>query len=168
MSDALVEAPTLSPAFGVLDGTALVMGRIAGENAAAAAVLQVTAVPTPAELDRAVSVYDSTHFDPLETLTDHFYTVLAELHVQTRAWERAAPSDELMSPEIMAGLWRDAVDACKERGDDVTDAYGRSLRLHHLPGDLLALTAPHEVVLDGARLPEDVENWTAWVHEEQP
>ncbi len=168
MSDALVEAPTLSPAFGVLDGTALVMGRIRGENAAAAAVLRVTDVPTPAELDREVSVYDSTRFDPVEELTDRFYTVLAELHVQTRQWERDAAEGEQMSPKIMAGLWGDALDACRARGEDVTDAYGRPLRLHRLPGDLLAMTDPHEVVLDGGRLPEDVENWTAWVHKEQP
>ncbi|MFT5683992.1 MAG: hypothetical protein ACI8RZ_004927, partial [Myxococcota bacterium] len=168
MSDALVEAPTLSPAFGVLDGTALVMGRIKGVNAAAAAVLRVTAVPTPAELDREVSVYDTTHFDPVEELTDRFYTVLAELHVQTRQWERTAEPDLQMSPKIMAGLWGDALDACKDRDEDTTDAYGRPLRLHRLPGDLLTMTDPHAVVLDGARLPEDVENWTAWVHKEQP
>ena len=168
MSEELIEAPTLSPAFGVLDGTALVMGRIRGENAAAAAVLKVTDVPTPAELDRAVSVYDTTHFDPVEELTDHFYTVLAELHVQTRKWEREEAEDAQMSPEIMAGLWNTALKACRERNEDITDAFGRPLRLHRLPGDLLAMTDPHEVVLDGARLPEDVENWIQWVHQEQP
>ncbi len=168
MSDVMIDAPTLSPAFGVLDGTALVMGRIQGENAAAAAVLRVTDVPTPAELDREVSVYDSTHFDPVEELTDRFYTVLAELHVQTRQWERDAAEDAQMSPKIMAGLWSDALEACEARDESVRDAYGRPLRLHRLPGDLLTMTDPHAVVLDGARLPEDVENWTAWVHKEQP
>jgi hypothetical protein len=168
MSDTLIEAPTLSPAFGVLDGTALVMGRIQGENAAAAAVLKVTAVPTPAELDRPVSITDHSRFDPVEDLTDHFYTVLAELHVQARSWEHAAAKDEQMSPAIMAGLWDDALKACEERDEDVTDAFGRPLRLHRLPSDLLAMTAPHEVVLDGTRLPEDVENWNAWIAEEQP
>ena len=47
-------------------------------------------------------------------------------------------------------------------------AYGRPLRLYRLPADLLALTDPHAVVATGTRLPEDVENWSAWVAKEKP
>lgn len=168
MSDVMIDTPTLAPAFGILDGTALVMGHIQGENAAAAAVLRVTDVPAPAALDRKVSINDRTHFDPVEELTDRFYTVLTELHLQTRQWEHTAAEEEQMSPEIMADLWASARAACEAREEDVRDAYGRPLRLHRLPGDLLSLTDPHAVVLDGSRLPEDVENWTAWVRKEQP
>jgi len=68
----------------------------------------------------------------------------------------------------MAGLWARALDACEARNEPVTDAYGRRLRLHQLPADLLALTDPRAVVVDSTRLPEDIVNWPAWVAEEQP
>jgi len=68
----------------------------------------------------------------------------------------------------MAGLWKQALIACGKRGEPVTDAYGRKLRLGRLPADLLALTDPRAVVVVGTRLPEDVENWAAWVAKEKP
>jgi hypothetical protein len=34
--------------------------------------------------------------------------------------------------------------------------------------DLLALTEPRQVVIDGTRLPEDSENWNLWVAKEKP
>jgi hypothetical protein len=155
-------------AFGALDAQALTLGRIRGANAAEATILRVESIPSPEEMD--VLLYESaeTRFDPIEELTDHFYIVLAELHLQTRAWEKAAAKGETMSPKIMSGLWSRALDACKKRGQDVTDAYKRPLRLHWLPSDLLALTAPRQVVADATRLPEDVENWQAWVAKERP
>ena len=52
-----------------------------------------------------VSARATSHFDPVEDLTDHFYTVLAELHVQARAWEASAPQAEKMHPATMARLW---------------------------------------------------------------
>ena len=73
-----------------------------------------------------------------------------------------------MTPATMAGLWRDAVAACTARGDRVDDAYGRPLRLSRLPPDLLSLTDPRAVVVVATRLPEDVENWPAWVARERP
>jgi len=166
MADALILAPDALPAFAGLDSQALVMGRIQGENAAQAMVMRVNAVPTLPERDRPVSGINRLGFDPIEDLTDSFYTVLAELHTQTRAWERSAPEDEQVTNEIMAELWAKALDTCATRGDSVSDAYGRRLQLQWLPSDLLAQAAPHEVVLDGTRLPEDVENWIDWVHEE--
>jgi len=54
------------------------------------------------------------------------------------------------------------------KGEKVTDAYGRRLRLSMLPGDLLALTDPHAVVVVGTRLREDTENWSVWVAKEKP
>lgn len=155
-------------AFGALDAQALTLGRIRGANAAEATILRVESIPSPGEVD--VLLYESaeTKFDPIEELTDHFYIVLAQLHVQTRAWEKSAAKGETMSPKKMAALWKEALDACKKRGQDVTDAYKRPLRLHWLPSDLLALTAPRQVVADATRLPEDVENWQAWVAKERP
>lgn len=155
-------------AFGVLDGQALTLGRIRGRYAAEATVLRVATVPRPAELDAAVNATASTVFDPNTEVTDRFYTVLAELHRRARGWEKAAPAREQMTPTRMAELWTQALAACSKRGEKVTDAFGRTLRLHRLPGDLLALTDPRQVVAIGTRLPEDVENWAEWVARRKP
>lgn len=161
------QVETASPAFGVLDGQALTLGRIQGANAAAATVLRVSTIPAPADLDAVVHASASSRFDALEELTDHFYTVLGELYVQARLWEKAAPAGEKMKPETMVKLWQKALDACKKRGERIDDAYGRTLKLRRLPSDLLALTAPHAVIT-GTRLTEDVENWEAWVRRKRP
>jgi hypothetical protein len=160
-------AETTSPAFDVLDAQALTAGRIRGANAQAATVLRVGAIPAPAELDAVVSAAARSTFDPIAELTDRFYVVLAELYVQARAWEASAPASETMRPATMARLWKQALAACKRRGERVDDAYGRELRLRVLPADLLALTDPH-VVITGTRLPEDIEPWAAWVAQERP
>ena len=68
----------------------------------------------------------------------------------------------------MARLWRQAVSACVEDKRPAKDAWGRPLRLSWLPEDLLAMTDPREVVVDGTRLPEDVDNWSTWVRKERP
>lgn len=159
---------TRSPAFGVLDGQALTLGRIRGANAAAATVLRVSATPTPPELDAVVNGRAESAFDPIEELTDRFYVVLAELHAQVRSWEAKAPAGEKMAPAKIASLWGAAIAACKARGQRVDDAYGRTLRLSRLPQDLLSLVDPRAVVVVATRLPEDVENWPAWVARERP
>lgn len=155
-------------AFDVLDASALAMGRIRGANAAAATVLRVSSVPAYVDLDAAINANAAGAFDPVEPLTDHFYAVLSELHEAVRHWEEHAPEGEQMSPQIMAQLWKTALDASEKKDLPVTDAFGRRLRLHRLPSDLLALTDPRSVVVNGTRLPEDVENWSAWVKGEQP
>lgn len=154
---------TSAPAFGVLDGQALTQGRVRGAAAAAATVLRVTSIPRPPQLDAVVRAVGETTFDPIAELTDSLYHVLAELHVQVRTWERTAPAGELMRPKKMAALWEAALAACAARGEPVTDAFGRRLRLQRLPRDLLALTDPRVVVAIGTRLPEDVEDWISWV-----
>lgn len=154
---------TTSPAFGVLDGQALALGRIRGANAAAATVLRVGATPRPPELDATVSAYAASDFDPIAELTDNFYNVLAELHAQVRAWEQSAPPNEQMKPPTMEKLWKQALDACAKRGEPVVDGWGRRLRLSRLPEDLLMLTDPRVVVAVGTRLPEDVESWVDYV-----
>ncbi len=162
------QVTTSEPAFGLLDGQALTLGRIRGVNASAATVLRVSAIPTPPELDAVITATATTMFDPVEELTDNFYTVLAELHTQARAWEKSAPAAEKMKPPAMAKLWKQALAACKARGEKTVDAYGRELRLSMLPSDLLSLTDPRAVIVVGTRLPEDVENWAAWVMKEKP
>jgi hypothetical protein len=168
MSRLQPQVGTSTPAFGTLDGQALALGRIRGANAAAATVLRVTTIPAPPELDAVVNASTSTHFDPVEELTDHFYVVLAELHDQARAWEASAPKNQKMHPRAMAQLWTKALAAVARKGGHVDDAYGRRLRLSLLPPDLLALVDPRVVIVEGTRLPEDVENWAAWVAKEKP
>jgi len=159
---------TSSPAFGMLDGQALSLGRIRGANAAAATVLRVTSIPKPPELDAVVDARARSKFDPVEELTDHFYLVLAELHTQARQWEAKAPASDKMRPPTMVRLWQQALDACAARGEAITDAYGRRLTLSRLPADLLSLTDPRAVVVVGTRLPEDFDNWAQFVAEEKP
>ncbi|MGI5865881.1 MAG: hypothetical protein ACOX6T_28015, partial [Myxococcales bacterium] len=157
-----------SPAFGALDAQALTMGRIRGLNAVEATILKVSTLPTRAEIDTFVYSHASGVFDPIEELTDRFYLVLGELHAQVRAWEQEGPKGEVMQPALMAKMWDRALAACEKRGQPVRDAYGRKLRLSRLLPDLLALVEPRAVVLDGLRLPEDTENWAAWVAKEEP
>lgn len=157
-------------AFGGIDAQALSMGRVRGKNAAAATLLKVTNLPPAAAVETPVSASGQTYFDPLEGLTDHFYAVLSELHRQTRDWETQAPEAEKMTPKKMTELWGQALDAV-EAGPDKTaarDAWGRRLRLHRLPLDLLSLTEPRQVVVAGTRLPEDTENWNSYVQKEKP
>jgi hypothetical protein len=158
---------TSAPAFGLLDGQALALGRIQGANAAAATVLRVSSIPGPAELDAVVNTSAESPFDALAELTDPFYTALGELYVQARIWEATAPAAEKMKPETMVKLWDKALAACEKRGERVDDAFGRRLKLRRLPPDLLTLTAP-TAVISGTRLPEDVENWAAWVARRRP
>ena len=153
---------------GALDGQALVLGRIRGANAAAATVLRVAEIPKAPELDAVVSASADTPFDEIGELTDHFYLVLAELHVQARAWEQSAPPPEKLVPATLARLWNQALDAVAAKHQPNDDAYGRRLRLSLLPRDLLELTDPRAVIVVGTRLPEDVENWPAWVSKEKP
>ena len=131
-------------------------------------MLRVSEIPKPPELDAVVNAAARSVFDPVVELTDNFYLVLAELHAQARQWEVRAPPAEKMQPATMAALWGKALEACERRGERVVDAYGRRLRLSRLPADLLALTDPRAVVVVGTRLPEDVENWAAWVARERP
>jgi hypothetical protein len=162
-------APTVdAPAFGVLDGVALAMGRIRGANAASAALLRVSGVPQRAQVETPLTVSAESTFDPEVELTEPFYRVLAELTAQVRSWEQSAPEGETLGPPEMARLWGQALAACEKRGEAVTDAYGRKLKLSRLPPELLAFTDPRAVVVDGTRLPEDVENWGEWVAREAP
>lgn len=167
--DSLRVAPRMNGmAFGVLDGQALALGRVQGANAAAATVLRVARAPAPEAIDRPIDAQAEAMFDPVAPLTDAFYRALGRHYTRVRAWEREAAEAERMRPATMARLWGETLDAMAASGTPATDAYGRRLRLGDLPNDLLALVDPRVVVVDGTRLPEDVENWTQWVREERP
>lgn len=150
-------------AFDVLDATALTLGRVRGKNAAAATVLLVSQVPTPAELDVSVNTTAQTTFDPLAPLADRFYTVLEALYLEVREFEKTAPKTEKLTPKKMMALWDRALAGAKKKGAVVTDAFGRPLTLTVLPDELVALTDPRVVVADGTRLPEDIEAWVRFV-----
>ncbi len=162
------QAQVSSPAFDALDAQALSMGRIRGAHAATATVLRVSQLPPLEPPDQPVSSHGEGAFDAVAELTDRFYVVLAELHREARSWEEKAPQAEKMRPETLAKLWDAALTATEAKGQSTADAFGRRLRLSQLPPDLLALTDPREVVVEGTRLPEDIENWAAWVAREKP
>ena len=168
LDDLRAAVETDAAAFGALDGQALAMGRVRGPHAAAATVLRVSRVPVAEDLETPVSAYSDARFDPVPVLTDRFYAVLTALHARVRVWETTAPQGEQMTPAAMAGFWREARAAVEAEGGHATDAFGRPLRLSMLPADLLALTDPRQVVVDGTRLPEDVERWDRFVAEEDP
>lgn len=155
-------------AFGVLDAEALVLGRIRGANATAATLARINAIPSAPQVEGFTSVAGETVFDPNETQVDRFYVVLGELNAQVRAWESSAPPTEKLTPRTLASLWNKSLDALEKKKESVNDAWGRRLRLHRLPYDLLTLTEPRQLVADGTRLPEDLENWQQWVAKEKP
>ena len=160
--------PAAGAPFGGIDAQALALGRVRGANAAAATLLRVSSLPPPPELEAAVAVNGQTTFDSNAVLVDRFYVVLGELANEVRRWETSAPPSEKMSPKTMASLWDAALAAVERRKESTRDAWGRRLRLHRLPADLLALTEPRALVINGTRLPEDVQNWAQWVAKEKP
>jgi hypothetical protein len=159
-----VRAASDAPAFGVLDARALQTGQIAGDNAAQAAVLRVTSLPTvPPGADRVSIAETRGGFTPDAELADAFYTLYGHARAEVRAWAEKAPADEVLTAETMVKLWEAALAAHR-----TTDPFGRPLHLSALPADLLALTDPRFMASDGARLPEDVENWPVYVSSEAP
>ena len=156
-----------APAFGALEATALVEGRVRGAQAREAVVHLVTSLPPLQATEATVYASGTTTYDPLPPLVERFYATLSDLHARVRAWEASAPKDERMTPAKMVVLWGEVLDARAQKGDPVVDAFGRRLELRRLPDDLLSLVDPRAVVVDGKRLPEDVENFLAFVRREK-
>lgn len=152
-----------SPAFGVLDAKALQGGLIAGANAQQATVLRIASLPPVSPGADRVDASAQSAPDVETPLTEAFYGVYGEARSIVRAWEREAPAAELLTNEKMAALWKEAL-----QKHPAEDPFGRSLRLRYLPQGLLALTDPRVMVEDAARLPEDIDNWQAWVAREAP
>lgn len=150
------------PAFGALDVKALQAGLIRGDAAQQATVLRIASFADTSSTVR-VDASGQSLLDVETPLTEAFYGVYAEARHAVHAWETSAPPEELLTNDKMAELWKKALAA-----HPAEDPFGRSLRLGRLPQDLLALTAPQVMVDDAARLPEDIDNWSAWVAKENP
>lgn len=144
---------------------ALQLGQVRGENAAKAAVLLVQNLPMDSAGDQGVYQSASTSVPAEEALITAFYVGLERLVRKVRAWEAEAPEGEEMKPPRMAKMWDEVLEEAKASGQPIVDGFGRPLGLTLLPPDLLAQTAPRQVVADSRRLPEDVQNWPAWVVE---
>ncbi len=158
--------PTVSmreSAFGVLDAMALSLGRVRGENAAAATVLFVSSVPSPDAFDVAVSGSGRSSFDPVLPLADRFFGILDAASDEVRRFEREAPKEEKLTAARMMQVWADAQAAAQKKGVNTTDVFGRPLTLAVLPDELVAMADPRLLVRDGTRLPEDIEAWVPFV-----
>lgn len=158
-----VLATSDQPAFGVLDAKALQTGQVQGDNAAQATVLRITGLPPSQPGSDSVHAQAETVADVDTPLSEAFYSLYAHVRRAVRAWEKDAPDGELMTAERMVALWEKTLAA-----HPAEDPFGRALHLSILPRELLALADPRVVVSNAARLPEDVENWPAYVAEEAP
>ncbi len=161
-----VTAETATPAFGELDARALQTGQIAGDNAAAATILRVSSLPAAAPGATRVSTESRETIDADYGVADAFYTFYPAVKDGVRAWEKQRQDSKdgiQMTPKIMVSIWEAALVA-----HPATDPFGRTLHLKVLPQDLLAFTDPRVLVSDAALLPEDIENWPAYVASESP
>lgn len=161
-----VRAEADEPAFGTFDPRALALGQIRGENAAAAAVLRISQLPTDYAGDAPASGSGSAQVDDVEVLTRRFWRARSALVERVRAWEEKAPEDEQLTHERQAAFWTQTLADLEEAGKPAQDAFGRPLTLDVLPDSLVARLDPREVAADGTRLPEDVTSWTGWVDAE--
>lgn len=156
-----VRSTTDRPAFGTLDARALETGLVSGANAAQATVLRVSSVPGRATGARRGSGSGESLVDLDTELQASFYGLLREVRATERAWEAKAAEGEVLTPKKMLQIYEEAL-----AKHPATDPFGNPLSLGLLPPDLLALTDPRFIVSDGARLPEDVDDWSAFVARE--
>lgn len=161
MSRVTVRAESNTPAFGEFGAAALAMGQIRGENAAQAAMLTVTSLPTDPGGDVRISRSARTTRQDETVLIDNFYQVYAVLTSRVREWESTAPEGVLMLPDQMMTLWDDTLASMP--GEVAVDAFNRPLVLERLPYDLMMQVDPRVVVADATRLPEDVTDWPSAV-----
>ena len=91
-------------------------------------------------------------------VADAFYTFYPHVKAAVREWEGKAKEDDVMTPKILVGIWESTLKA-----HPVADPFGRPLHLSVLPADLLPFTDPRVLVSNAALLPEDIENWPAYV-----
>jgi hypothetical protein len=163
MSRVTVRAESGTPAFGEFGAAALAMGQIRGENAAQAAMLTVSSLPTDPGGDVRVTGSARTVRQDESVLIDNFYRVYAALTARVREWESTADDGEVMLPEQMIAMWEETLAAMPTDGEAAVDAFNRPLVLEHLPYDLMMQVDPRVVVADATRLPEDVTDWPSAV-----
>ena len=107
-------------------------------------------------------------FDPPAVLEAAFYRGLEALHEKVAHWEATAPPTERMTAARLSALWTASCAELEASGAPAVDLFGRPVTLRSLPPELLELLEPRWMVTDARRLPEDVENWPAWVAREAP
>ncbi len=161
-----VRAEASRPAFGAFDPRALALGQVRGENAAKAAVLRISQLPMDPAGDAYLSVRGASTPNDEEVLVTSFYRALEALHARVRAWEDAAPTDEVMTPDRMVRIWDHTLTELRKQRTPANDAFGLPLTLDRLPPDLLGQVDPRVVVNDKTRLPEDVVSWERYVAQE--
>ena len=137
-------------ALGGFDALALVTGGIQGENAMRA-TLQRLRLTGPSEAKRSAFQARGETAPDLEA---ERLAAFSTLLLRVRA--AAAATSGVLDHEAFARLW-------EAEAAEVSDPFGRPMTLDRLPTDLLALAEPRLVVLDAARLPEDLEPWIPWV-----
>lgn len=161
LAEAAFPVPTSQPAFDAFTATDLLLGRITGPSAQAAALVGVGALPAEDRLDEVVSVSADVTVDPQPVLLASFWRARGAVVAEVRRWEGDAPAGELLTPEQVAAWWVAVRDRLADEGKPVVDAWGRPLHLNLLPDDLLALLSPRALVRDGARLSEDEVDWAS-------
>ena len=158
-----VRATSDQPAFGAFDPRALTLGQVRGEHAAKAAVLRISQLPMDEAGDVRLSVNGAVRPKIDETLVTNFYRGYEAMVPLMRDWERTAADSEKVDPKVMADIWTSMLAEQSGAGTAVVDGWGRPLTLDVIPQDLLIQLDPHQVVVDGTRLPEDVVSWERWV-----
>ncbi|NCG19689.1 MAG: hypothetical protein GWP91_11840, partial [Rhodobacterales bacterium] len=158
-----VRATSDQPAFGAFDPRALTLGQVRGEHAAKAAVLRISQLPMDEVGDVRLSVNGAVRPNIDETLVTNFYRGYEAMVPLMRDWERTAADSEKVDPKVMADIWTSMLAEQSGAGTAVVDGWGRPLTLDVIPQDLLIQLDPHQVVVDGTRLPEDVVSWERWV-----
>lgn len=148
-----------------LTGAMLMQGQISGENAMLAAMTFINDVPVNEDFEVAQNVFATSEVVPEALLIDHFFVLLKELHHQALLWESNTQVHEQMKPEVVVQLWEKALESCRKQGLTCQDTFGHDLLLTALPPELLNLTDPRFLVVEGTRLPEDMVNWDYWVKE---
>ena len=154
------------PAFDSFDPRALALGQVTGENAAKAALLRISHLPTNAAGDQPTSATAEVVADTDGATLAAFYRVLEATRRRVRQWEEAAPQEEQMDPSRMVAFYQETLVALEQAGEAAVDGYGRPLTLGALPYDLLEQLEPRALVADATRLPEDVVSFTRYVDEE--
>ncbi len=153
------------PAFGAFEPRGLALGQIHGENAARAAVLRITQIPSDPAGDERVSASAAHDADTLTPIVEGFWRVHAATASRVRAWEASAPAGEVLEPTRVVAWWDEAVATEQAAGRPAVDGFGRPLAFAVLPWDLLAELDPRRLVSDATRLSEDDVGWNRIIRE---
>lgn len=158
-----VEAKADNPAFGRFDARMLALGQIRGEQAAQAAMLRISQLPSIFPGDQAVYGNASTVPKDQEVLLWSFYRGLTALQERVRTWEAGAKEGEVLDAKLVVAWWEEGLREARRSGEPIADIWGLDLHLTRLPRDLVEQVDPRRLVSDATRLPEDSVSWTDFV-----